>query len=80
MSTTPAGTSDLREMRNQRSESNAVELAQLLYWLLVVGYSLRQMEGRCVAPGVVPQLRPVDRFSADLESPHASVRHSGGNS
>jgi hypothetical protein len=33
-------------MRKQQSESNAVELAQLLYWLMIVGFMLRQMEVR----------------------------------
>lgn len=53
------GTGDEEELREHNSESNAVELARLLYWLMVVGYSLRSMEVRldmevtmdCDAPG-----------------------------
>ena len=41
-----AGTSDDEELRSTHSESNAVELARLLYWLMVVGYSLRALEVR----------------------------------
>ena len=37
------GTSDAEELKAP-SETTAQELARLLYWLMVVGYSLRTME------------------------------------
>ncbi|CAG9465871.1 unnamed protein product [Pedinophyceae sp. YPF-701] len=40
------GTNDPLELQGIDSESTAVELAQLLYWLLVVGYGLRSLEAR----------------------------------
>jgi len=39
------GTSDAEELK-AASETTAPELARLLYWLMVVGYSLRTMEVR----------------------------------
>eukprot|EP00241_Pyramimonas_parkeae_P012562 CAMPEP_0114236192 /NCGR_PEP_ID=MMETSP0058-20121206/6701_1 /TAXON_ID=36894 /ORGANISM="Pyramimonas parkeae, CCMP726" /LENGTH=276 /DNA_ID=CAMNT_0001348101 /DNA_START=302 /DNA_END=1132 /DNA_ORIENTATION=- len=38
------GTSDGEELRNADTTSTTVELARMLYWLMVVGYSLRTME------------------------------------
>lgn len=40
------GTSDATELRQTNCESTALELARLLYWLMVVGYNLRGMEVR----------------------------------
>ncbi|GMH33265.1 hypothetical protein BSKO_01099 [Bryopsis sp. KO-2023] len=40
------GTSDVAELRQTNCESTALELARLLYWLMVVGYNLRGMEVR----------------------------------
>ena len=39
-----AGVCDADDLRSEHSESDAVELGRLLFWLMVVGYSLRQME------------------------------------
>jgi len=41
-----AGTDDGDELKNADTSSSTVELARMLYWLLVVGYSLRTMEVR----------------------------------
>lgn len=41
------GTDDGEELRNTSSKTSNTELARLLYWLLVVGYSLRTIEARC---------------------------------
>lgn len=40
------GTSDLKEMRDQKTCTDANELGRLLYWLLVVGFVLRELEVR----------------------------------
>jgi len=40
------GTSDPEELQTTSNESTAVELARMLYWLMVVGYSLRTIEVR----------------------------------
>jgi len=39
-----AGVCDADDLRSEHSESDAVELGRLLFWVMVVGYSLRQME------------------------------------
>ena len=39
-----AGVCEADDLRSEHSESDAVELGRLLFWLMVVGYSLRQME------------------------------------
>lgn len=40
------GSSDPDELKTTSNESTAVELARMLYWLMVVGYSLRTIEVR----------------------------------
>jgi len=40
------GSSDPEELKHASNESTAVELARMLYWLMVVGYSLRTIEVR----------------------------------
>ncbi|CAD7701231.1 unnamed protein product [Ostreobium quekettii] len=40
------GTSDNTELRTTSCDSTAIELARLLYWLMVVGYNLRTLEVR----------------------------------
>lgn len=40
------GTSDSQELSSYRSENSSQELARLLSWLMVVGYTLRSMEVR----------------------------------
>lgn len=40
------GTDDVAELRETTCDSSALELARLLYWLMVVGYNLRSMEVR----------------------------------
>ncbi|KAK9829799.1 hypothetical protein WJX72_007962 [[Myrmecia] bisecta] len=40
------GTTDEDELRNNTSESNSTELSRLMFWLMVVGYTLRTMEIR----------------------------------
>lgn len=40
------GSSDPDELKSTHNESTAVELARMLYWLMVVGYSLRTIEAR----------------------------------
>lgn len=40
------GTSDPDEMKSTSTENTTVEMARMLYWLMVVGYSLRTLEVR----------------------------------
>jgi hypothetical protein len=40
------GTSDKDQLRRTPSECSAQELGRLLFWLMVVGYTLRSMEVR----------------------------------
>lgn len=40
------GTSDPEEMKSTSTENTNVEMARMLYWLMVVGYSLRTLEVR----------------------------------
>lgn len=40
------GTDDAQELRSYRSENSCQELARLLSWLMIVGYTLRSMEVR----------------------------------
>lgn len=40
------GTSDPEEIKSTSTENTTVEMARMLYWLMVVGYSLRTLEVR----------------------------------
>lgn len=40
------GTRDKEHLRRAESECNAQELGKLMFWLMVVGYTLRSMEAR----------------------------------
>ena len=46
---------DSEELKGIESQSNSVEMARLLYWLLIVGYSLRTIEARKEVENVVDQ-------------------------
>lgn len=40
------GTNDIAELRTVSTETSAAELGRLLFWLMIVGYTLRNMEVR----------------------------------
>jgi len=52
---------DSEELRGIESQSNSVEMARLLYWLLIVGYSLRTIEARKEVENVVDETSQADQ-------------------